>query len=592
MEELDQISSLDELEKNESLYIGLFQEACLEMNTNKALDYALKAYLCGDISRERIIKEVFVVCVRDKGLANPNLFPQIYQLLSVVMKRGSEEDEKKEDIEEEEWVLLDDYENYSFSSYGRLKMNDEIIPPVKNGKKLALRVDTDVFLDIDILVATTFVSNTEGYKIVHHINGDLSDSRYNNLEWVKKVPKVLPELQPIIKLRPEQITRDTDLSSYVYRFMLAVWLVASSPCSSVNDYASYLFEDILDTEEEYVTEFGNVEEVKIKFHTAVSSKNIADSLYYSKVLTNHPDELKKSVPWKKVKKPYIAIWDTFSVILKNSPSHIKIYLKCMIDLATSEIWVDDERHNFFHIHFIHMFCLDPITLNLNFNKGLKKRPIQTKWGEIKGTFVKDFIEATYKNKKRTYEAKIESDVEPVLFPINIESILLEPRDEKYHEVSNIDENILELNDTFLSIYENILSTENDVSTIIKIDVLPYITNKIQKVEEFAMYSELSLFYLFFAFHENAKIHDFIQNHFEDFSEIFQTNPFDCESDLHGTYFISFVPYLLELTKCTENSLFYRALLPKNKEKEKYKSSLDYRTVTNNYKGITVTKKTV
>ena len=589
MEEIDKISSLEELEKNELLYIGLFQEACLEMNIYKALDYALKAYLCGDVSRERIIKEIFVVCVRDKGLANPNLFPQIYQLLSVVMKRGSEdEDEKKEDIEEEEWVHLEEYENYSFSSYGRLKMDDEIIPPVKNGKKLALRVDDDLF-DIDVLVATTFVTNTNDYPIVHHINGDLSDSRYNNLKWVKKIPKILPELQPIIKLKPEQITGDGNRSSYFYRFMLAVRLVASSPCSSVNDYASYLFEDIVDTEEEeFVTKFGSLENAKINFHTAVSSKNIANSLYYARILTNHPEELKKSVSWKKVKNPYIAIWDVFSVILKNSPSHIKIYLKSIRDLATSETWVDDERHNFFHIHFIHMFCLDPITLNLNFQKGLKKRPIQTGWGEIKGTFIKDFIEATYKNKKRTYDAKIDSDIEPVLFPINIESILLEPRDESF----NIDENISDLNDTFISIFENILLTGNDVSTTIKINVVHYVTNKIQKVNEFDMYSELSLFYLFFAFHEHVDIHNFIESHFGDVSELFQTNPFDCKSDLHGTYFISFAPFLSELTNCTEGSLFYRALLPKNKEKEKFKSTLDYRTVTGNYKGIKVTKNTV
>ena len=106
----------------------------------------------------------------------------------------------------EEWRDIDGYEGlYQVSNIGRAKsvervvmrsngrphtVKERILKPAKNSRKYL-----NVFLwkdgvgeskAIHKLVAQAFIANPNGYTDVHHINGNKTDNRAENLEWIDR----------------------------------------------------------------------------------------------------------------------------------------------------------------------------------------------------------------------------------------------------------------------------------------------------------------------------------------------------------------------------------------------------------------------
>lgn len=89
----------------------------------------------------------------------------------------------------EEWKLIDGFQNYSISSYGRVR-NDKterilragitdhgyfIVNLYKDKKRKSMKVHK--------LVTNAFIDNPEGKRCVDHINNDRLDNRITNLRY-------------------------------------------------------------------------------------------------------------------------------------------------------------------------------------------------------------------------------------------------------------------------------------------------------------------------------------------------------------------------------------------------------------------------
>jgi hypothetical protein len=595
---MENIEDFKNLKGNRDTYINSFQLACWNMDIESALKYALKAYYLDSETRDIIIKTIFIVCIRDKGLKSPDLFLQVYQLLVIILKKDDPVEE--ENNPEEKWAIVSEHPLYSVSSKGKIKLtkNDKTVPAVKNKKKLALEIAENDLINIDILVATAFVENENSYKEIQHLNGNLIDSNFKNLKWTekeKKPAKNVATLEPILLLNSEELTSDPVRLSFVYRFFLAVRIVASAPCSNSNDYALNLFSEIVkddDDEKSYIEEYGPIEDVKVHFNTAISDKNIADSIYYAKVLYNYSEQIQKKLKWTKVKKPYVEIWDVFTTIMKSAPLHIKTYLRCLRDLATSPNWVEDEMNQLLYIHFIHMFCLDPISSNINTKVGTLKHTVETPYGEIRGAFNTDFMVKKIIKKKRIYEAKIDINTETLLFPVNIDEIIIEPRFHKIDLKHESDSKELFL-DTYNELEDDV--KESDPDSEIPEDAVSYIRKKFEITQDSSPYNNLAIFYLYFSLREDLEdLEDLLGSPDEFFEE--SINPFDKDSDLVDTEFLSFKPYLLDLIKDDDDltpqtkEQILISVLPKTVYQKKSNSSISYRTLKNDREGITITLK--
>lgn len=100
--------------------------------------------------------------------------------------------------EEEKWVVIEGYERYEISTYGRIKsyckLETRFITPYSYKENNLL-----VWLTRDhckpksellcYLVAKAFVPNPNNYKHVRFLDGDKNNCRADNLEWVKLTDK-------------------------------------------------------------------------------------------------------------------------------------------------------------------------------------------------------------------------------------------------------------------------------------------------------------------------------------------------------------------------------------------------------------------
>ena len=83
------------------------------------------------------------------------------------------------------WKKIEGYENYSVSTYGRVR-NDKtgrILKPMDKNKGYLYVNLQDKCHRIHRLVAQTFIPNPNNYPIVNHKDEDKSNNNVKNLEW-------------------------------------------------------------------------------------------------------------------------------------------------------------------------------------------------------------------------------------------------------------------------------------------------------------------------------------------------------------------------------------------------------------------------
>jgi HNH endonuclease/NUMOD4 motif len=89
----------------------------------------------------------------------------------------------------EEWRDIDGFPMYEVSNLGRVRRKAQVLKPGKipSGHltvALCSGSGRPKSMYVHRLVASAFVTNNEGRKLVNHRNGNPSDNRLSNLEWV------------------------------------------------------------------------------------------------------------------------------------------------------------------------------------------------------------------------------------------------------------------------------------------------------------------------------------------------------------------------------------------------------------------------
>ena len=168
----------------------------------------------------------------------------------------------------ERWCHIPEYEGYySVSSFGRVRSEDREVPHSRHGtvsykgKMLKpsfnsmrhgivslTRSGTGTSFAIKGLVALVFVENTHNYSKVIHIDGDKTNNRYDNLEWVEKITFSrqsslgLNEAGPTAQLTPievREIRRLLDEGTLSQRAIAARYNVIPMTITSIKKGRSY-----------------------------------------------------------------------------------------------------------------------------------------------------------------------------------------------------------------------------------------------------------------------------------------------------------------------------------------------------------------
>jgi len=86
----------------------------------------------------------------------------------------------------EHWALIDGYDNYEVSSFGRVRNNNtnKILKPgiVRGGYHQYKLLSKSLY--VHRLVATVFCDNVNNLKEVDHIDRNTSNNHFINLRWV------------------------------------------------------------------------------------------------------------------------------------------------------------------------------------------------------------------------------------------------------------------------------------------------------------------------------------------------------------------------------------------------------------------------
>jgi len=98
------------------------------------------------------------------------------------------------DLDDLIWKDIPDFPGYKISEYGHIMSFKTKIPQkIHTNKKTYGRHTTfltknniQTYFYIDELVANTFLKNPNNYKNLLHLDGDFSNSHYNNLKWSKE----------------------------------------------------------------------------------------------------------------------------------------------------------------------------------------------------------------------------------------------------------------------------------------------------------------------------------------------------------------------------------------------------------------------
>ena len=86
------------------------------------------------------------------------------------------------------WKDIEGFENYQVSSWGRVRSDNGIIKPYRNGKgylKVGLMKNGKSNKKrVNRLVAMAFIENPNNYPFVDHIDGNKENNSITNLRWV------------------------------------------------------------------------------------------------------------------------------------------------------------------------------------------------------------------------------------------------------------------------------------------------------------------------------------------------------------------------------------------------------------------------
>lgn len=141
-------------------------------------------------------KDNFMVVIHKDGNKLNNSFDNLKwgtgsDFFKIFPKKSSiiDFDEKKiKSLKDEQWKQVEIYDNYYISNYGRVyscysrnitninfKEGENKINIIHNNKTYILK--------LDILVAKHFIPNLNSYKYLKHTDGDLTNNKFDNLEW-------------------------------------------------------------------------------------------------------------------------------------------------------------------------------------------------------------------------------------------------------------------------------------------------------------------------------------------------------------------------------------------------------------------------
>ena len=107
----------------------------------------------------------------------------------------------KKNNTEEQWISIPGYEKqYEISNYGRIR-SFKILNPGKTPLGYEHINLKGKWYYIHRLVAEAFVDNYNNYPVVNHIDGNKSNNKFDNLEWITQKDNIKHSIEVLGKRR-------------------------------------------------------------------------------------------------------------------------------------------------------------------------------------------------------------------------------------------------------------------------------------------------------------------------------------------------------------------------------------------------------